>query len=37
MKKWGFLFLLFVGLTFINIEPFFEPKEEIQAYEKMVM
>ena len=32
MKKWGFLLLL-LCLTFINIEPFFEPKEEIQAYE----
>ena len=37
MKKWGFLFLLLLCLTFINIEPFFEPKEEIQAYENMVM
>ena len=36
MKKWGFLLLLLLCLclTFINIEPFFEPKEEIQAYEQ---
>ena len=36
MKKWGFLFLLLLCLclTFINIEPFFEPKEEILSYEQ---
>ncbi|MGE7762907.1 VanY-A/VanY-F/VanY-M family D-Ala-D-Ala carboxypeptidase [Peribacillus sp. NPDC097895] len=35
MKKWGFLLLLLLCLclTFINIEPFFEPKEEIQNYD----
>ncbi|RBP88239.1 D-Ala-D-Ala carboxypeptidase [Cytobacillus firmus] len=32
MKKWGFLFLLLLclGLTFVKIDPFFEPKVEIQ-------
>jgi D-alanyl-D-alanine carboxypeptidase len=35
MKKWGFLFLLLcLCLTFIKIEPFFEPKEEIQSDEQ---
>ena len=36
MKKWGFLLLLLLCLclTFIKIEPFFEPKEEIQGYEQ---
>ncbi|MGM0851023.1 MAG: VanY-A/VanY-F/VanY-M family D-Ala-D-Ala carboxypeptidase [Bacillota bacterium] len=31
MKKWGFLLLLlFLGLTFVNMEPFSEPKVKIQ-------
>ncbi|MBT2686777.1 VanY-A/VanY-F/VanY-M family D-Ala-D-Ala carboxypeptidase [Bacillus sp. ISL-47] len=30
MKKWGFLLLVCLGLTFINMEPFFEPKVKIQ-------
>ena len=34
MKKWGFLLLLCLCLTFINIEPFFKQKEEIQSYEQ---
>lgn len=36
MKKWGFLLLLLLCLclTFINIEPIFEPKEEIQNYDQ---
>ncbi len=38
MKKWGFLLLLLLllclCLTFINIEPFFEPKNEIQSFEQ---
>jgi zinc D-Ala-D-Ala carboxypeptidase len=37
MKKWGFLLLVCLGLTFVNIEPIFEPKVEIEnddQYEK---
>ncbi len=34
MKKWGFLFLLLIGfgLAYVKIEPFFEPRVEIQNY-----
>ncbi|MGD6832904.1 VanY-A/VanY-F/VanY-M family D-Ala-D-Ala carboxypeptidase [Sutcliffiella halmapala] len=33
MKKWGFLLLLLcLGLTFVNMEPFSEPKVKIQNY-----
>ncbi|MBB6444108.1 VanY-A/VanY-F/VanY-M family D-Ala-D-Ala carboxypeptidase [Bacillus benzoevorans] len=34
MKKWGFLLLLCLCLTFIYNEPFFESKEEIQSVEQ---
>ncbi|MDF2036291.1 VanY-A/VanY-F/VanY-M family D-Ala-D-Ala carboxypeptidase [Cytobacillus oceanisediminis] len=30
MKKWGFLLLVCLGLTFVNIDSFFEPKVKIQ-------
>ncbi|MGM0835349.1 MAG: VanY-A/VanY-F/VanY-M family D-Ala-D-Ala carboxypeptidase [Bacillota bacterium] len=36
MKKWGFLLLslLCLGLTFVNMEPFSEPKVKIQNYDQ---
>lgn len=34
MKKWGFILLVCLGLTFVNIEPIFEPKVEIQNYDQ---
>ena len=30
MKKWGFLLVVFLGLTFVNMDSFFEPKVTIQ-------
>lgn len=30
MKKWGFLLLVCLGLTFVNVDSFFEPKVKIQ-------
>lgn len=34
MKKWSFLLLVCLGLTFVNIKPIFEPKVEIQNYDQ---
>ncbi|WP_417900396.1 VanY-A/VanY-F/VanY-M family D-Ala-D-Ala carboxypeptidase [Bacillus haimaensis] len=34
MKKWGFLLLICLGLTFVYIEPFFEPKVEIHHFDQ---
>ncbi|MBG9586051.1 VanY-A/VanY-F/VanY-M family D-Ala-D-Ala carboxypeptidase [Cytobacillus firmus] len=30
MKKWGFLLVVCLGLTFVNVDSFFEPKVNIQ-------
>lgn len=34
MKKWGFILLVCLGLTFVNIESIFEPNVEIQNYDQ---
>lgn len=30
MKMWGFLLVVFIGLTFVNLDSFFEPDVKIQ-------
>lgn len=35
MKKWGFLLLVCLGLTFVNVDSFFEPKVKIQNNDQL--
>ncbi|MGY6211491.1 VanY-A/VanY-F/VanY-M family D-Ala-D-Ala carboxypeptidase [Cytobacillus firmus] len=35
MKKWGFLLVVCLGLTFVNVDSFFEPKVNIQNNDQL--